>query len=431
MRVVPRSNRRRAFALVLLLAVVLFVELAAHAIYLARFGALHTRAGLTRHLEARADGADPFATGADEMAEIAQRRILHPFFGYAFDRAETLGAAGRVSPMQTRSDDRFVVAVTGGSVANQVRTALADALEEALRERGVEREVVVVGLAIDGFKQPQQLAQLTYFLSLGAEYDAVVNIDGFNDIVLPLVDNHERGVFPFYPRSWNSFVNRRPSQQMLLGAGEIAYLRTNQRERIERVQGAWWGRSAVAGLWHATRLEQSATRIAERQRALLAARETLPFEASGPEFAVDDVAEVYDAAAELWARSSILLHHLLEGRGIGYLHVLQPNQYVEGSRDLTPEERSQAFDPAHPYAKVAARGYHYLFDAAESLVAAGVPFRDATRIFADVPEPIYNDTCCHVNRAGKQLFARSVARWLLASLPSTTGAVARPAGPAD
>jgi len=40
-----------------------------------------------------------------------------------------------------------------------------------------------------GFKQPQQLQVLTYFLSVGQEFDMVVNIDGFNDVVWALNNN--------------------------------------------------------------------------------------------------------------------------------------------------------------------------------------------------------------------------------------------------
>ena len=33
-----------------------------------------------------------------------------------------------------------------------------------------------------GYKQPQQLMAYNYLLSLGAEFDAVINIDGYNVI---------------------------------------------------------------------------------------------------------------------------------------------------------------------------------------------------------------------------------------------------------
>src|SRR5262249_2775738 len=41
--------------------------------------------------------------------------------------------------------------------------------------------------------------------------------------------------------------------------------------------------------------------------------------------------------------------------------------------------------------------------------AAGLPFADLTGIFRDHPEPLYVDTCCHLNRAGYELLARRIA----------------------
>ena len=36
-------------------------------------------------------------------------------------------------------------------------------------------------------------------------------------------------------------------------------------------------------------------------------------------------------------------------------------------------------------------------------------FHDLTRVFADHPESIYFDDCCHVNRLGNQILAEAIA----------------------
>jgi len=36
----------------------------------------------------------------------------------------------------------------------------------------------------EGYKQPQQLLVLSYFLSIGQPFDMVMNIDGFNEVAL-------------------------------------------------------------------------------------------------------------------------------------------------------------------------------------------------------------------------------------------------------
>ena len=40
---------------------------------------------------------------------------------------------------------------------------------------------------------------------------------------------------------------------------------------------------------------------------------------------------------------------------------------------------------------------------------AGVAFTDLTGVFADHPEPIYNDFCCHVELAGDLIMAKAIA----------------------
>ena len=302
----------------------------------------------------------------------------------------------------------------GGSFANQVRTALAGAVRSEFERRGLEP--IVTSFPVDGFEQPQQLGSIGFFLALGAEFDIVINIDGFNDIVLPIVDNYQRGVYPFYPRSWNSFVNRRPSQSTILAAGEIAFLKREQRERIARARSSVFARSAVMGLIHHRELRGAAARIASIQRYLLEEKTDLPFEAQGPYEAYDDIALVYAEAAEVWATSSILMQHLLEGAGAVYFHVLQPNQYVVGSKLLTDSEKEIAHDMSPPYAEVATRGYPYLFEASRRIVEAGVRFFDATQLFRDVAGDVYPDPCCHVIRFGKELVARSIAGWVVEAL---------------
>ena len=43
------------------------------------------------------------------------------------------------------------------------------------------------------------------------------------------------------------------------------------------------------------------------------------------------------------------------------------------------------------------------------LAGQGIRFTDLTQVFADHPEPIYVDTCCHVAEVGDILMARAIA----------------------
>src|SRR5262249_24504500 len=44
------------------------------------------------------------------------------------------------------------------------------------------RHVRVLNFASGGYKQPQQILVLAYYLSIGQPFDAIVNIDGYNEM---------------------------------------------------------------------------------------------------------------------------------------------------------------------------------------------------------------------------------------------------------
>ena len=64
---------------------------------------------------------------------------------------------------------------------------------------------------------------------------------------------------------------------------------------------------------------------------------------------------------DLWERSSLAMSRLAEASGLAYLHVLQPNQYVLGSKPLSREERA-LLDPTDPWARAARSGYPRLIE---------------------------------------------------------------------
>src|SRR4029079_14471571 len=93
------------------------------------------------------------------------------------------------------------------------------------------RPVRVVDFAMGGYKHPQQLMTLVWIQSMGVQLDAVVLLDGFNDVVLPEAENRGSGVHPSYPRGWRSLIEPAVSGERLLTAGE---LRSVERLRARR-----------------------------------------------------------------------------------------------------------------------------------------------------------------------------------------------------
>jgi hypothetical protein len=255
----------------------------------------------------------------------------------------------------------------------------------------------------------------------------VINLDGFNEVVLPWVENLPQGTHPLYPRSWAGRVAAVPDPGRLERAGELAYLRGRREDRARLFCRPVVRHSYVWNLlW---RLQDGAlrARIGEAEAALLRQPPGAPqgYAATGPEWEAGSEAEAFRELAAAWARGSLQMHRLAAGNGIRYYHFLQPNQYVPGSKRLSAEERRRAFDPDHPYRHAVEAGYPALQQAAAELLREGVRFTDLTGLFRGVEESVWLDTCCHLDRHGTELLARAIGDAVAADLEARPGAAPR------
>lgn len=119
----------------------------------------------------------------------------------------------------------------------------------------------------------------------------------------------------------------------------------------------------------------------------------------------------------LWRESSLLMREVCAANGIAYVHALQPNQYVPGSKPLAAHELQVAYRSDHPYRALVETGYPLLVAQGRELQSAGVRFVDLTMIFANVPAPIYVDDCCHFGTRGDLIVATRLAPAIAAALP--------------
>jgi hypothetical protein len=344
----------------------------------------------------------------DEFALWWDQEIVHPYLGFVVDfgdekkNKESYGFASDVTPMVKREAGKLNVVILGGSVAQSMGKALETAFYQACR---IPPNVVTLGFA--GYKQPQQVLALTYFLSLGAEYDLVINLDGYNDIVLPFTDNYRVGVNPFFPRNWNLRINRQPSKKILAVIGKVRYLRDLKQENLEALPSNIFRRSAIFGLVKMHQFKKMNWEIKRASNKLidLQQEEVKKFEETGPFWKYADIQQLYQEAAAVWVRGSVLLDQLARENDMEYYHFLQPNQYVKGSKVLNQEELRIAYSEKVPIGISAIIGYPILLQEGRKLVEKNIKFFDATKVFAKEKETIYIDTCCHYNQRGKEILA--------------------------
>src|ERR1051326_2313113 len=113
----------------------------------------------------------------------------------------------------TKND--YVVGVFGGSVSAYFTVAGKQALIQTLKAHPSFRDknVVVLNFAQCGFKQPQQLLILAYFVAQGQRFDAIVNLDGFNEAALAH-QNWGSGGDISMPRAYRIASNHIPLSRM-------------------------------------------------------------------------------------------------------------------------------------------------------------------------------------------------------------------------
>lgn len=348
---------------------------------------------------------------------------LHPYFGPINNpgvRPDTnnFGFASPYNfPFERGNDRQFLIGLFGGSVARQFCDSGVPRLVEHLRrsDRLRDRQPVPLCFAHEGYKQPQQLLVLAYFLSIGQAFDLVINIDGFNEVALG-ARNHERGwdvsmPSPLHLDPLINLIDRSTmTPEMVASLAAIS----RDKERLHWL-GTWIGRVRLASAGVA--LDRYYVFLEGRYRAEAARYASLSSNPSSTSLVVvtrpvrpRDGAAVYEDAARNWAAASRLMHDLLAARSVPFVHVLQPSQYF-GARRFGAEEDRLARNPASPFRVHVEAGYPALVRMSASLVSLGY-FLDATPVFDGEPERVYRDDCCHYNQRGNEILADAIGRFL-------------------
>lgn len=352
--------------------------------------------------------------------DVVGLHVVHPYLGFVARSSPASDAAhgffGSFPPEEPAPPDSFSVLLTGGSVALQVSNKLRQALAQRLGDRaGQPVRVRMFKGALGGYKQPQQLMTLNYLLVLGARFDLVINLDGYNEIALSYADNVMRGVHPVYPRHWQFRIHNLLDSESLSRRGEVAFLRARNRSREAWARESPLASSALVGLFLTRSFLETERRIADVIAATESAdRGSLSFEAAGPPHHIESAAEAISAATALWKQSSLQMHRLAAANGIRYVHVLQPNQYFAGTKPLSARERRDFFRPRSPSAQATKAAYPLLLRAGDALRRSGVAWVDASRMFQDDSMTRYSDWCCHLSPQAVTMLANLIADAALA-----------------
>ena len=402
---------------------------------------------------------DPYRSAHALIPETRDQRLtlegLHPYFGQThmpgapFDIPESLrrvrpdggGKApdsatpsrlktnnfGFVSafdyPVSRTRGDQFIIGIFGGSVGAWFCQVGVHRLVEDLHENGFfkAKELVPLCFSHEGYKQPQQLLVLAYFLSIGQSFDLVVNIDGFNEVALSSI-NDQHGVdisMPSYSHMSPliNLVNQATlTPAKLKSLAQISRHKEQLNSLAVRIDQA---RLASVGVV----LEQYYAIVEHRYRAELLAFDALPSNPSDqsvihvtPAVKAREGATLVEDIARNWIGSSSLMNALLAAQGVPYFHFLQPNQYYT-TRTFSSAEAMVALSEASSFKPGVVTGYPALVAASESSAVknSSLRFFSGIHIFDRESSPVYLDNCCHYSLVGSELLADFIARSVLNS----------------
>lgn len=423
-----------------------FVEAIAYGFYRLKFGEYNA----TQLQVERITTINDIANGAVFTGEQANVRsdskpltkrfskeVLHPYFGYttegtqAIENCEASDAAPldcyeRIkspldTPLPKRGPNTLNVALLGGSVAVGTVTGAPRRAYQRLLAKLPEyqgRKVTLHLMAAGGYRQPQSLMMLNYYYSLGAEYDLIISLDGFNEVSVASSEYKWNKIHPSFPRSWNhrtkntisvDAVNLQAKKINLEGRhSSWADFMSNPIIRVSPLSNLLWR------VKHSRYLSQVSRLNAEIASVMGQADESgaPSFERFGPDYAFSDWSDLTSYTADIWAKSNHLAHGIAEVQGAKFFHFIQPNQYIEGAKEfMYPEERAVAIAPPGAgggYGAWYKMGYPFLKKQQSWLKEQGVHTTDLTYLFRDFKGPIYIDNCCHVNSQGSDMIVHAI-----------------------
>jgi hypothetical protein len=308
----------------------------------------------------------------------------------------------------------FLIGIFGRSVAHQFALTMGSRLDELLSSdahlRG--RHVEVLDFANGGAKQPQQATTLAYFMSIGQQFDFIVNLDGFNEAFVAWHNMHEYGIDERMPFARMVFGIQNvilESYGALAGDDRIARLRGKLNDIDQKLRR---GQPGLHFLWRQAERKSTLAALTELERNLSRSDLARSYAMPLVRRSLPDDAAFVENVVSTWFDSSVAMAGLARAFRIPYLHVLQPNQYFTKAT-FSDKQRKSILSLDAPVTTMIPEVYQGYRTRAVQFPAKRVRFFDASTVFDEQTAEIFVDNCCHFNEAGNKLLARAIAEQII------------------
>ena len=328
----------------------------------------------------------------------------HPFFGFGIRDNYNYLKKFNNEPLfvndinKINLDDKIKILILGGSVATHLSLNNSDdkynyknklinhedIFEKTINSYFSTDKFIVFNAAIGGGKQPQQLFKLYYLDLIDFKFDIIINLDGFNELALPLSENYQINDHLIYPRNFSRLVstfnsnfdcvndiNKRTKRFLLFPILELYDL-----YKIRNCHFSLEGENKNTG-----------TRFSDMTN-----------------FKKRDLEKSFKHVKKIWEKSSEKINDFSKLKNILYIHVIQPNQYLKDSKKLTNKELELL--NYSKYGDLISQFYHS-FNFENINIKNNL---DLKYIFKYNNNEIYRDYCCHLNNYGMHLISKEIVK---------------------
>ncbi len=281
--------------------------------------------------------------------------VIHPYLGYVRDPTRMpdhneYGFPGKESPIEKRSPGRLIIGIFGGSFAEDLAREGGDhwsAFWELPLSAPAGRSSSARSPSADT-SSPSSCSLSPTFSPWGRNSTSSSPSTASTRSSSPGMRTCRKAFSLSSPAAGTPGRGGTANPALLQYAGRIALLDEARRRRAVLFSAIPLRYSPLANtLW-----KYLDNRTARKKRMLetdlqeyeIGREEEPGYAVTGPRFRSRNK---YRAFAEVWKNASLQMDKLCRANGIMYLHFLQPNQHLPGSKPIGPEEAKAALQGAH------------------------------------------------------------------------------------
>ncbi len=326
------------------------------------------------------------------------QEITDSIFGFRIicNESQSLGLTNQYT-LEKQDLNNFKILIIGGSVAEDLYTdsSFNKLIKDTIKKEQPKVEasqIKIFNSALPGGKQPQGLFTLKSLEMLGYEFDLIIELSGFNEMVLAIGENFsENRINPIYPRAQN-----------LRTIHTADYIKNGPLSKIINIH-PFTHTLKRSGIWDKSRrfFQQNARKSSSKK---------LFMDFLMPE----NIDEASVLAKQIYKESVENMYYHSQRKGNHYILVLQPSHHLKNSKILSDEEKKLFYTSNHvtPWAKTAGEIINKTYSSIDKSTF-NIPksnLVDLRGIFKDNSDSLYIDECCHLSKEGMNLLSKEIIK---------------------